>query len=82
MSAPEEPVRRTEQFVVAGPSGVLRALLDLLEADPETAVTGVTRNERTDPERLVISIDPQRAAAMQAALGTLVVIEPDQPLIL
>ncbi|MBO3085666.1 hypothetical protein [Cellulomonas fengjieae] len=82
MSTTDGPVPRTEQFIVAGPPGVLRPLLDLLEADPETAVTGVTRNDQTDPERLTISIDPARAAAMRTALGTLVLIEPDEPLIL
>jgi hypothetical protein len=82
VTAPGGPVRGLEQFVVAGPPGVLRPLLDILEADPETAVHSVTRNGQTDPERLVISIDPVRADAMRTALGAMVLIEPDEPLIL
>jgi hypothetical protein len=73
-------VSALERFIVAGPPNILRPLLDIFQADPETAVHSVARNDQTDPERLVISIDPHRAAAIGAALKSLIVIEPDEPL--
>lgn len=66
-----------ERFIIIGQPGVLRPLLDLLEHDPETAVHQVTRNNQTEPEQLLVSIESARAAAMAAALGTLVTIEND-----
>lgn len=69
-----------ERFVITAQPGVLRALLDLLEQDPETAVHTVTRNSQTEPQMLVVSIDPARAVAMASALGSLALIEADDPL--
>lgn len=69
-----------EQFIIAGDTSVIKPMLDILNADPESAVLSVSRNTQTDPERLVVSMDPSRAAALQAALGALVLIEPDDPL--
>ncbi len=66
-----------EQFIIAGDPSVIRPVLDILNADPESAVVSVSRNHQTDPERLVVSMDPSRAAALQTALGALVIIEPD-----
>jgi hypothetical protein len=66
-----------EQFIIAGDPSVLKPVLDILNADPESAVISVSRNNMTDPERLVVSMDPSRAAALQVALGALVLIEPD-----
>lgn len=66
-----------EQFIIAGDPSVLKPMLDILNADPESAVISVSRNNMTDPERLVVSMDPSRAAALQAALGALILIEPD-----
>lgn len=67
-----------ERFIIAGQPGILRPLLDILERDPETAVHSVARNAQSDPERLVVSLDPVRAAAMAAALGSLIILEPDE----
>lgn len=67
-----------QQYLLAGPPAVLRPLLDLLGADPETAVHAVTRDARTDPTRLVVSMDPARADAWRVALGGVpLTIEPD-----
>ena len=66
-----------EQFIIAGDPSVLKPMLDILTADAESAVISVSRNHMTDPERLVVSMDPARAAALQVALGALVLIEPD-----
>lgn len=68
-----------DQFIINGPVAALRPLLDLLHANPETAVLAVTRNDQADPERVVVSMDPARAAALSAALkGLAIVIEPDE----
>jgi hypothetical protein len=66
-----------EQFIIAGDPSVMKPMLDILNADPESAVLAVSRNHQTDPERLVVSMDPSRAAALQTALGALVLIEPN-----
>lgn len=70
-----------ERFLITGQPAVLRPLLDLLEHDPETAVHSVTRNGQSDPELLVVSIDSARAAAMGTALGSMALIESDEPLL-
>jgi hypothetical protein len=69
-----------EQFIIAGDPSIMKPMLDIFNADPESAVLAVSRNSQTDPERLVVSMDPDRAAALQAAFGALVLIEPDNPL--
>ena len=66
-----------EQFLIAGDPSVIRPLLDILNADTESAVLSVSRNNQHDPERLVVSMDPTRAAALKAAFGAVVLIEPD-----
>ncbi|GAB7189450.1 hypothetical protein NUM3379_01560 [Kineococcus sp. NUM-3379] len=68
-----------EQFLVVGTPGVLTSLLDLLRRDPDVEVQAVSRAGR-GPERLLLSIDPERAAALAAALGSLVVLEADPAL--
>ncbi len=80
MSTDDPSEERPEPFVVAGPPDVLRPLLELLEADPRATVTAVARDARSDPERLCVALAPGRAAALQSALGGLVLVEPDLPL--
>jgi hypothetical protein len=69
-----------DRFIITGQPSVLKPLLDLLERDPETAVHTVARGDQDVPERLVISTDPERAAAIKTALGSLILMDPDDPL--
>ena len=67
-----------EQFIVAGPPDAVGPLLSLLTTDPEADVVSVA-GPPTAPERLVVVMEPERAAAFAQALGGRVLIEPDDP---
>lgn len=69
-----------EPFIVAGPPNILRPLLEIFQADRETTVHDVARNNQTDPEILFISMERQRVDAFRAALRSLVTIEDDHPI--
>jgi hypothetical protein len=68
------------QFLIAGSPPVLAPLLDLLTADPDTDVVSVSRSPQGELRRLVVTMAPDRAAALGAALGDAVQVEPDQVL--
>ena len=67
-----------ERYLVGGEPCLVKSLLDIVTTDPETTVHSVTRNDQGDPERLVVSMDPTRATALQAALGSRIIIELDE----
>jgi hypothetical protein len=69
------------RFLIAGPPARLRAILELLAEDPTVLIRAVAPTAGTDPERLVVSMDPHRAEALRTALGGLVTIEPDDQLV-
>jgi len=73
-------VAEVEQRIITGQPAVLRPLLDILEADPETAVVSVHLNQHAEPDRLVVIIAATRADALETALSPLVSIVPDDPL--
>lgn len=68
----------TERYLIGGDVRLIEPLLSILDADAETTVHSVTRNKKGDPERFVVSMDRARAAALQAALGPPIIIEPDE----
>jgi len=68
------------QFLIAGTPPVLAPLLDLLTADPGTEVVSVSRSPQGELRRLVVSMAPDRAAALGAALGDAVQVEADEVL--
>lgn len=66
------------QFIIVGDPIVLRPLLDIFGTDKDVSVVSTANDSRTDPVRLVVAMEPARAQALSIALGSLVVIEPDQ----
>jgi hypothetical protein len=73
-------VAEVEQHIITGQAAVLRPLLDILEADPETAVVSVHLNSQAEPDRLVVVMAQNRADALGAALSPLVGIFHNDPL--
>lgn len=67
-----------QRFIVAGPAAVLRALLDIIGTDTEIAVISVVRDDDGAPERLVVSMAPERGEALSVALGPRIMVEVDQ----
>jgi hypothetical protein len=70
-------VPEIERFVIAGQPSVLRPLLDILAADPEVSVISVA-SPQADPERLVVAMNSARAQALSQALGSRLIVEPDE----
>jgi hypothetical protein len=68
------------QFLIAGAPPVLAPLLDLLTADPDADVVSVSRGPQGELRRLVVSMTPDRAAALGTAFGGAVQVEADQVL--
>ncbi|QGQ19285.1 S8 family serine peptidase [Cellulomonas sp. JZ18] len=67
-----------ERFLVGGEPTVLRAVEELLTADPDVDVVAVTTG-RAGPARLVVTMHADQAEALAAALARLVVVEQDTP---
>lgn len=68
-----------QRFLVAGPPATLQPLVSVLEQTPDITVVSVRLNSSGDPERLVVTMTPPRAAALAIALADLIV-EPDEEL--
>ncbi|MDO5751719.1 hypothetical protein [Arthrobacter sp.] len=67
-----------KRYIVGGDPRLIKPFLGLFTADSTMIVHSVVRDGRGDPERLVVSMDPARAAAFEAALGPAIIIEPDE----
>lgn len=70
-----------QQRIVTGRAAVLRPLLDILEAHPETAVVSVHLNRQAEPDRLVVAMAPARADALHIALSPLIELFHDDALL-
>jgi len=68
-----------ERFILSGPPSVLGALAPVLDRDPTTSVISVSPRGVASPDRIVVDMTVSRAAAFRAALGSAVIVEPDQP---
>jgi hypothetical protein len=68
------------RFLIAGSPPVLAPLLDQLTADPDTDVVSVARSPQGELRRIVVTMTPERASALGAALGDDVQVEPDEVL--
>lgn len=69
-----------EQFIVSGPGAILGPLAESLARDPAARVIDVVEGGGSGPERLVVVLPSDRAAALAAALGSALTIEHDVPL--
>ena len=72
-------MQELQQYLVGGDPGDLQAVLDQLQADPSTDVLNVVRDATGAPERLVVALADDRAAALSSSFPQLIV-EPDAPL--
>jgi hypothetical protein len=69
-----------ERFIVAGPPAIVGPLVETLARDPQATLVDVAPGEPAGPERFVVALTADRAAALQAALGAALTIERDEPL--
>jgi hypothetical protein len=72
-------MRGPQRYLVAGPTHELVALIDRLADDPQADVVSVAPRAGP-PERLVVVMDPARAAALREELGDQALVEPDTSL--
>lgn len=66
-----------QRYLLGGSPGLIRALAEIFAADDEIELIEVV-GPAAEPERLVASMPPERAGLLRGALGSHLVIEPDE----
>jgi hypothetical protein len=66
-----------EPFILAGHPDLLRALVRVVNADPDLQLVSVSGPPDT-PERIVVRMPQARAEQLRGALGGQLIVEPDE----